>query len=208
MVQRAKKHAKWKECNRWFESVFKPHGYITIEIGFTKREEEVLRIVQAYFAKVARISNQHLLGEVFWDKQPNSVNKKMHCHIFYRFEKTIIEPVLMEAHWKCKIADILWKSSNSIKERSIDAFALELATAYPDIFRSVVADNDIDNGYWAKAHKYKLTDDESNKGTLFRYTYAKHGQSKVVVGCPKRHTKCRQGKCKHHKHKENYWKDI
>ena len=38
-----KERVYWKKCSKWFEEKFRPHGYITLEIGFHKREEEALK---------------------------------------------------------------------------------------------------------------------------------------------------------------------
>lgn len=210
MVQRAKERVYWKKCSKWFEDEFKPDGYITLEIGFKKRGEEALKIVRSYLCKVARRSGQHILAEAFWDIQPNSVHRKIHFHIFYRFEKRYVQTDVMEQVWIDKIANVLWKKQNGqtleYTERNIDLFLIGLAEDYPDVFKSVKAQGA--KQYWAKAKRYKKVDDYTHKGNLFRYTYSKHTQSMAMVGCPKKASRCRRGDCLYHEHKENWWKEV
>jgi len=137
------------------------------------------------------------LYEAFWDVQPNSPSRKLHLHIYYRFQHTQIDAKIMERLWKRRIEGANWNIKMKNHHLMTDKEFLKAA-----------AELNGDARYWAVAHRYKKMEDASHKGTLYQYTYTKHDWSIVGVGCPKRSTACRRGKCKHHKNKENYWRDI
>ena len=194
--QRAKRDAQWREAGQWYERTMQPDGYITLELGYNKREEEMHKIVRAFFCRVGKLNNQHVLYESFWDIQPNSTTKKLHLHIFYRFEHTQVEPGVLERIWKKRIWDANWNAR------------MKDCTHTTAEMMAKVASLQSDARYWAKADRYKPMDDTSHKGTLYQYTYTKHAWSAVGVGCPKLRTRCRKGRCTHHLDKENYWRGI
>ena len=184
----------------WTEKVFKPHGWITLEIVKSKNQDECKKIITAYLCKIGEINKQHITALVRGGIQKHSTQKgKLHFHILYRFEHTQVCTRVMELVWKRMIRKILRKDDKPSLGDRIDELELGVIVDHNINLHLSKEEKDL----YAHAYPYKQIDDPDNKGTTIQYSIDpdKHPIEWYLIGCPKYLSKCRQGKCEHHKNK-------
>ena len=199
-VERVGKQPIHKIEARWVERSFEPHGWITLETVVKKPMDEWRKIIQAYLSKIGKIHKQHVHAIVRAGVQPKSLEKnKIHFHILYRFEHRVVCTRVMELMWKQTVRKILRKGDS-----------LSVGDRLDEIELGVIVDCDWDThlpkeekDLYAHAYPYKRINDPENNGTMIQYTIdpMKHPTEWYLVGCPKYLSRCRRGKCEHHKRK-------
>jgi hypothetical protein len=197
-VERFGKQPLHKIEAKWLEGSFEPHGWITLETVVKKPMDEWRKIIQAYLARVGKIHKQHVHAIVRGGVQRKSFEKnKIHFHILYRFERRVVCTRVMELMWKQVIRKILRKGGKPTLNDLIEAKEMKA------IIKSGVCIDlpKKEKGFYAHAYEYKRINDPDNKGTMIQYTIdpIRHPTDWYLVGCPKCLSRCRRGKCEHHK---------
>jgi hypothetical protein len=199
-VHRVHKKPLHKIEASWVERNFKPHGWITLELVKKKSEDECRKIIKAYLSRVGKIHKQHVHALVRGGTQKNSMSKgKLHFHILYRFEHTEVCTRVMELVWKQMVRKILRKEDKPSPADRLDE--LELGVIVDCGLHRHLPKEEKD--MYAHAYPYKRIHNPDNKGTTIEYSIdpKKHPIEWYLVGCPKFLSRCRRGKCEHHKKK-------
>lgn len=184
----------------WLESSFEPHGWITLETVVNKPMYEWRKIIQAYFSRVGRVHKQHVHALVRAGIQPNSIaSNKAHFHIIYRFEHKVVCTRAMELMWKQVVRKILRKQDKPSVGDRLDE--IELGVIVDCDWNAHLPKEEKD--LYAHAYPYRRINDPDNNGTIIQYTVdpKKHPVEWYLIGCPKYLSRCRRGKCEHHKRK-------
>ena len=164
----------------WFERTLKPTGYIVSSFLKPLEAQQAHRFLRTYFNVVARRFDTHLPYEAFSDGHPYGTTNKIHYHTPYRDDSGLIPYEYMQAYWMAMLkAGGIYKTA-------------KLATAADKIVSKELARS---TKYIVRCSKWLNIGEEGNKGTRFEYSYAKHPNSIVGCGCPRRSSKCRQNKC-------------